>query len=209
MITTPEQLVQLNKATLDSLQAAALVSMEGLEKLAELNLQAARASIDESTLTLKSLLETKDAKSAADLAAAEYVPPSRDMRKPLFEGSALSVTFVRTALGPNAGVGLDLVRIGETTDQGHLVTVRSRGAFAPIPLGASPSGQLHLSDAVVLLRAPLRRPASTTTTPSLNPEISRFRTRNRCRAGGVPGGYSLTTAPVSAIFRSSSSWPAG
>ena len=102
------------------------------------------------------LVGTAMQRIAADLAAAEYVPPSRDMRKPLFEGSALWVTFVRTALGPNAGVGLDLVRIGETTDLGHHVTVRSRGAFAPIPLGASPSEQLHLSDPVVLLRAPLR-----------------------------------------------------
>ena len=56
---------------------------------------------------------------AADLAAAEYVPPNRDQDKPLFDGSALSVTFVRTALGPNVGVGLDVVRIGETTDRGQ------------------------------------------------------------------------------------------
>jgi len=36
---------------------------------------------------------------AADLAAAEFVPASRATKKPLFEGTALSVTFVRTALG--------------------------------------------------------------------------------------------------------------
>jgi len=75
---------------------------------------------------------------AADLAAAEYVPPNRDQVKPLFDGSALSVTFVRTALGPNVGVGLDVVRIGETTDQGRLVTVRSRAAFGPLPPGLPP-----------------------------------------------------------------------
>jgi general secretion pathway protein J len=93
---------------------------------------------------------------AADLAAAEYVPPNRDARKPLFDGSALSVTFVRTALGPNAGVGLDVVRISETTDQGDLVTVRTRAAFGPLPHGVSPSEQIHGSDPVVLLRPPLR-----------------------------------------------------
>jgi general secretion pathway protein J len=93
---------------------------------------------------------------AADLAAAEYVPPNRDARKPLFDGSALSVTFVRTALGPNAGVGLDVVRISETTDQGGLVTVRTRAAFGPLPPGVSPSEQIHGSDPVVLLRPPLR-----------------------------------------------------
>jgi len=93
---------------------------------------------------------------AADLAAAEYVPPNRDARKPLFEGSALSVTFVRTALGPNAGVGLDVVRIGETTDQGGLVTLRTRAPFGPLPPGVSPSEQIYGSDPVVLLRPPLR-----------------------------------------------------
>src|SRR5437868_14540489 len=33
---------------------------------------------------------------AADLAAAEFVPASRDRRKPLFEGTAFAVTFIRT-----------------------------------------------------------------------------------------------------------------
>jgi general secretion pathway protein J len=93
---------------------------------------------------------------AADLAAAEFVPPNREGRKPLFDGSALSVTFVRTALGPNVGIGLDVVRIGETTDQGGLVTVRTRAAFGPLPAGVSPSEQIHGSDPVVLLRSPLR-----------------------------------------------------
>jgi general secretion pathway protein J len=89
---------------------------------------------------------------AADLAAAEYVPPNRDQEKPLFDGSASSVTFVRTALGPNAGVGLDVVRIGEMTDQGRLVTVRSRAVFAPL----SPSEQINFSDPVILMRPPFR-----------------------------------------------------
>ena len=95
---------------------------------------------------------------AADLAAAEYVSPHRDLRQPLFEGSARSISFVRTALGPNVGVGLDVVRIGETTDQGRLVTVRSRVAFVPTPIGASAFEQLPAADAVVLLRPPLRQP---------------------------------------------------
>jgi general secretion pathway protein J len=93
---------------------------------------------------------------AADLAAAEHVPPNRDQDKPLFDGSASSVTFVRTALGPNVGVGLDVVRIGETTDRGNLVTVRSRAAFGPLPPGLSPSEQINVSDPVVLLRSPFR-----------------------------------------------------
>jgi general secretion pathway protein J len=93
---------------------------------------------------------------AADLAAAEYVPANREQRQPLFEGSELSVMFVRTAFGPNARPGLEVVRIGETTDRQELVTVRSRAPFAPLQPATSLSEQLRFGDPVVLLRAPLR-----------------------------------------------------
>jgi general secretion pathway protein J len=93
---------------------------------------------------------------ADDLAAAEYVPANRDTHKPLFEGSELSVTFVRTGYGPNAGPGLDIVRVGETNERHEFVTVRSRAKFAPLPIGSSLSEQLHFSDPVVLLHAPYR-----------------------------------------------------
>ena len=92
----------------------------------------------------------------ADLAAAEYVPANRDARYPLFEGSELSVTFVRTALGPNAGPGLDVVRVGETTDRQGFVTVRSRAPFRPLPLASSLSEQIQFGEPVLLLRAPFR-----------------------------------------------------
>jgi general secretion pathway protein J len=92
-----------------------------------------------------------------DLAAAEYVPANRqEKQRPLFEGSELSVTFVRTAVGPNAGVGLDIVRLAETTDPGGLVTARARAPFRPLPLGSSLSEQLHFGEPVLLLRAPYR-----------------------------------------------------
>jgi len=92
----------------------------------------------------------------ADLAAAEYVPANRDARYPLFEGSELSVTFVRTALGPNAGPGLDVVRVGETTDRQGLVTVRSSAPFRPLPLASSLSEQIQFGEPVLLLRTPFR-----------------------------------------------------
>ena len=93
---------------------------------------------------------------AADIAAAEYVPANRDTKQPMFDGSELSLTLVRTALGPNAGPGLDVVRIGETKDGREFVTLRSRARFAPLPDGSSLSEQLHFGDPVVLLRAPFR-----------------------------------------------------
>jgi general secretion pathway protein J len=92
----------------------------------------------------------------ADLAAAEYVPANRDSRRPLFDGTELSVMFVRTALGPNAGPGLDVVRLGETTERREFVTVRSRARFTPLPPASSLSEQMHFADPVVLLRTPFR-----------------------------------------------------
>ncbi len=94
---------------------------------------------------------------ADDLAAAQSVPVSRGDKPPLlFGGSEQSVTFVRTALGPNAGPGLDVVHLGETTDQGGLATVRSRTLFRPLPPESSVADQLHFGEPVVLLRAPYR-----------------------------------------------------
>jgi general secretion pathway protein J len=102
------------------------------------------------------LISTSMHRIAADLAAAEFVSANSTSKKPLFEGSALSVTFLRTALGPNVGVGLDVVRINEGTDAGRLVTLRSRAPFAPIPPDSSLSEQIQVADTVVLLRPPLR-----------------------------------------------------
>jgi general secretion pathway protein J len=93
---------------------------------------------------------------AADIAAAEYVPANRESKQPLFDGSELSLTMVRTAMGPNAGPGLDVVRIGETKDGREFVTLRVRARFAPLPGGSSLSEQLHFGDPVVLLHAPFR-----------------------------------------------------
>jgi general secretion pathway protein J len=89
----------------------------------------------------------------ADFAAAEFVPPNRKTDHPLFEGTELSATFVRAAIGPNAGSGLDVVRISETADRQGPVLVRTRGAFAP---SSGSIDQLFLGDPVVLLRAPYR-----------------------------------------------------
>jgi len=92
----------------------------------------------------------------ADLAAAEFVAANRDSHKPLFDGSELSVTFVRTSVGPNAGPGLDVVHLGETRDRSEFVTVRSQARFTPLADRVSLSEQVHLGSPVVLLRAPYR-----------------------------------------------------
>lgn len=90
----------------------------------------------------------------ADLAAAQFILPTGDTKGPLFDGRVLSVTFVRSALGPNTGSGLEFVRLGETADERGFATVRTRAPFLPLP--ATAFSQIRLSDPVVLLRAPYR-----------------------------------------------------
>ncbi|WGR74544.1 MULTISPECIES: general secretion pathway protein GspJ [unclassified Bradyrhizobium] len=93
---------------------------------------------------------------ADDLSAAEFVPANREQKQPLFEGRELIVTFVRKAIGPNAGRGLDIVQIGEMANGRDLGLVRARTSFAPLLVGVSMSESLHLSDRVMLLASPFR-----------------------------------------------------
>lgn len=90
----------------------------------------------------------------ADLAAAEFITPDRLTNRPLFEGAELAVTFVRSAIGPNAKPGLEIVRLAETADRQGPVTVRSRAPYAPFATGVS--SQVDFTDPIVLLRAPYR-----------------------------------------------------
>ncbi|MBR0713039.1 prepilin-type N-terminal cleavage/methylation domain-containing protein [Bradyrhizobium liaoningense] len=88
----------------------------------------------------------------ADLAVAEQVRINGDAKIPLFEGSELAVTFVRTALGPSTSPGLEIVRLIEKADAQGLALVRERAAFQPMPT----DGQIRFLDQVVLIRAPYR-----------------------------------------------------
>jgi general secretion pathway protein J len=88
----------------------------------------------------------------ADLGVAEMVPVNGDAKAPLFEGSELAVTFVRTAVGPNARPGLEIIRFVEKADSQGLAMVRERAPFAPMPSDA----QIRFADQVVLIRLPLR-----------------------------------------------------
>ncbi len=86
----------------------------------------------------------------ADLSAAEFVPANREAKHPLFEGSELSVTFVRTALGPNDRPGLQIVRLAEIDG---LALARSTAPFAPRSAQAGPP---PFAEPVELLRSPYR-----------------------------------------------------
>ena len=88
----------------------------------------------------------------ADLSVAEMVPVNGDAKTPLFEGSELAVTFLRTAVGPNARPGLEIIRLIEKADSQGLAMVRERAPFTPMASDA----QIRFADQVVLVRAPLR-----------------------------------------------------
>jgi general secretion pathway protein J len=89
---------------------------------------------------------------AADLSVAEMIPINGDAKTPLFEGSELAVTFVRTAVGPNVRPGLEMVRFVEKADDQGLAMVRERAPFTPMPTDA----QIRFADQVVLIRQPFR-----------------------------------------------------
>jgi general secretion pathway protein J len=90
----------------------------------------------------------------ADLSAAEFIPPNRGSRSPLFDGTELGVIFVRTATGPNSRPGLEIVRYIESADARGPVLVRARAPFAPFD--ASAMTQLNFVDPVALLHPPFR-----------------------------------------------------
>jgi general secretion pathway protein J len=87
-----------------------------------------------------------------DLAVAEFVPANTAVKMPYFDGSELSVSFVRTAIGPSSRPGLEIVRYQEVADSGGPALVRSRSAFVPLDADA----QVRFADPVVLLRSPYR-----------------------------------------------------
>ena len=88
----------------------------------------------------------------ADLSVAEQMTVNGDAKVPLFDGAELSVTFLRTALGPSARPGLEFIRLIEKADAQGLALVRERAPFQPMPT----DGQIRFIDQVVLIRAPFR-----------------------------------------------------
>jgi general secretion pathway protein J len=91
-----------------------------------------------------------------DLSAAEYVTRSAGAPAPLFDGDASSVTFVRSAIGPDAYPHLEIVHLGEVKEDRGLAMVRTRTRFAPTapPAPGAPAQPIAFGDPVTLIRAP-------------------------------------------------------
>ena len=75
---------------------------------------------------------------------------------PVFDGTELSVTFIRTTLGPNTSAGLEVVQIAETKDDRGLALVRRTAPFAPTTAATGERDQRNFANPVVVIRAPYR-----------------------------------------------------
>ncbi|MBR6975737.1 MAG: phasin family protein [Ottowia sp.] len=71
---TPEQLVASQKANLETIYGLTVKAFEGMEKLVELNLQAAKAALNESAQHTQALLSAKDAQELLALQASMFQP---------------------------------------------------------------------------------------------------------------------------------------
>jgi len=91
-----------------------------------------------------------------DLAAAEFVSAGSVNIPPIFDGTELSVTFVRTTLGPNAGTGLEIVRLAESGNGGATALVRTAAPFLPVDQDTRFGEQPSFANPVVVIRAPYR-----------------------------------------------------
>lgn len=92
----------------------------------------------------------------ADMAAAQFISPNAAVKKPVFDGTELSVTLVRAAIGPNARPGLEFVRFTEIASERGPVLVRATAPFAPVEPDAGAISRLTFTEPVVLVRPPFR-----------------------------------------------------
>jgi general secretion pathway protein J len=89
---------------------------------------------------------------AADVSQAIYVSADNASRRPVFDGAPASVTFVRSAVGPNAGHSLEVVRLARASDARGAAVVRSSAPYAPSALGRA--ANTAFASFVVLVREP-------------------------------------------------------
>jgi general secretion pathway protein J len=87
-----------------------------------------------------------------DLSVAEFVPTNTKSKAAYFDGDELALSFVRTAIGPTAQPGLEIVHYQEVGNLGGPALVRERAPFVPMDAGV----QVQFADPTVLIRSPYR-----------------------------------------------------
>ena len=102
---TVEQVVASNKANLDNFFGLSHQAFAGVEKLVELNLSAARASLNESTAHAKAVLGVKDAQ--------EFIALQTSFVQPLVEKT---VSYSRHVYDITTGTTAELSKAAEAKD---------------------------------------------------------------------------------------------
>ncbi len=74
MITSADQMAAMHKANVESMQALAAKSMAGLERLAELQMAAAKSTFEDASEQMKALFSIKDIKELTEMAATSAQP---------------------------------------------------------------------------------------------------------------------------------------
>jgi general secretion pathway protein J len=92
----------------------------------------------------------------ADIEAAEFISSANEPAPPLFEGDKSSLLFVRSAIGPNARHGLEIIRIAEKLENRGYSLVRTRAIFAPSAIENAAATAIQFSDPVTLVQTPYR-----------------------------------------------------
>jgi general secretion pathway protein J len=87
-----------------------------------------------------------------DLSVAEFVPVNAKAKAAYFNGDELGLSFVRTAIGPNAQPGLEIVHYHEVGDAGGPALIREHARFVPMDAAAP----VQFADPTVLIRSPFR-----------------------------------------------------
>jgi phasin family protein len=103
MIATPAQFAELNKSQLDALFAVSQTMFDATEKLIDLNLAAAKATMEESAERATALMSARDVQ--------EMLALSGSLAQPAVEKL---VGYSRTVYGIASGAGAELSRIVET-----------------------------------------------------------------------------------------------
>jgi phasin family protein len=75
MTAEPEKLMQMQADALEASREAAAKTLEGWQKLAQLNLQTARASLEQSSEQINALLAARDTKALTELVTSLARPP--------------------------------------------------------------------------------------------------------------------------------------
>lgn len=127
MFTNVEDFVKAQSEAFKATNTVATTAFEGAKKLAELNMQTAKAGIEESTAQVKALLAAKDVKALTEMITASF----SQMAKP--EGKAAhyakSVYEISSATGTEVGSLIE--KQVATTQKQILASVEALAKNAP------------------------------------------------------------------------------